>query len=89
MEVLPISNTRTNDLYQTYCREHNIPPHPARMQSELAKFFIEFLTTKNDLVLDPFAGSNTTGYVAENLKRKWVSVELDSTYVQASEIRFK
>jgi hypothetical protein len=35
------------------------------MPPELAEFFIRFLTDENDLVLDPFAGSNTTGAVAQ------------------------
>ncbi|OGO59781.1 MAG: DNA methyltransferase [Chloroflexi bacterium RBG_19FT_COMBO_47_15] len=89
MEVLPISNTRTNDPYQIYCRQHDIPPHPARMQSELAAFFIEFLTDKNDLVLDPFAGSNTTGFASQELRRRWLSIELDAKYVETSEVRFR
>lgn len=89
MEVLPISNTKTNDPYQIYCREHGISPHPARMQPELAAFFIQFLTDKNDLVLDPFAGSNTTGSVSQSSKRRWLSIELDEKYVETSEARFK
>ncbi|MDO8716812.1 MAG: site-specific DNA-methyltransferase [Dehalococcoidales bacterium] len=89
MNLLSISNTGANDPYQRYCRENNIPPHPARMQPELAKFFIEFLTDKDDLVLDPFAGSNTTGYAAQELGRKWISIEQDINYVTASESRFR
>ncbi len=88
IDVLPISNTRTNDPYQVYCRENDIPPHPARMQTELAKFFIEFLTDKQDLVLDPFAGSNTTGSAAQELRRRWISIEQDESYISASESRF-
>jgi site-specific DNA-methyltransferase (cytosine-N4-specific) len=41
------------------------------------------------MVLDPFAGSNTTGYVAEGLKRKWVGVELRNDYAQESRLRFE
>ncbi len=88
IEVLPISNTRTNDPYQIYCRQNNMSPHPARMQTELAKFFIEFLTDKRDLVLDPFAGSNTTGFAAQELRRRWLSIELDTKYIETSEARF-
>lgn len=89
IEVLPISNTRANDPYQIYCRQHDLPPHPARMQAQLAGFFIRFLTDENDLVLDPFAGSNTTGYAAQDLKRRWLSIEMDPQYVQTSEVRFR
>lgn len=86
--VLTISNTSTNDLYQKYCREHALQVHPARMQMDLADFFIKFLTKPGDLVLDPFAGSNTTGASAEKLKRKWVSIEPNEEYVKGSRGRF-
>lgn len=89
IEVLPIANTRASDSYQVYCRQQNVSPHPARMQSELAEFFIRFLTEENDIVLDPFAGSNTTGFAAEKLRRRWLAIELNKGYVQTSEVRFK
>jgi DNA modification methylase len=89
IEVLPIANTRAGDSYQVYCRKRNVGPHPARMQPELAGFFVRFLTDKNDLVLDPFAGSNTTGYAAERLRRRWLGIELDAGYVETSEVRFR
>jgi site-specific DNA-methyltransferase (cytosine-N4-specific) len=88
LNILSFANTATNDPYQVYCREHGITPHPARMQPKLAEFFIEFLTDEGDLVMDPFAGSNTTGAVAEKLKRNWLAVELDPDYVNASRARF-
>jgi site-specific DNA-methyltransferase (cytosine-N4-specific) len=89
IEVLPIANTKASDPYQVYCRQNNISPHPARMQPELAEFFIRFLTDKNDLILDPFAGSNTTGSTAEKLERKWCAIELNTCYIETSEVRFK
>lgn len=87
LEVLPFSNTRTNDLYQAYCRRAGISPHPARMQEQLAEFFVRFLTDRGDLVLDPFAGSNTTGAVAQRLGRKWLSIELQPQYAIPAEVR--
>ncbi|MCY4447642.1 MAG: site-specific DNA-methyltransferase [Chloroflexi bacterium] len=86
-EVLPIANTRANDAYQQYCRKNNLPIHPARMQEKLAEFFIEFLTEEEDWVLDPFAGSNTTGTVAQRLARRWISIELDKDYVDGAAVR--
>lgn len=87
--VLTISNTRSNDPYQQYCRKQNIEFHPARMQPELPEFFIKFLTDPGDIVLDPFGGSNTTGSAAEALSRYWVSVEPNETYVRGSIGRFE
>ena len=59
------------------------------MQMGLASFFIEFLTKPGDLVLDPFGGSNTTGYTAECLKRRWISVEARMEYGLGSKGRFE
>lgn len=86
--VLVMANTRANDPYLAYCRQHNLTPHPARMQLGLPKFFIEFLTEPGDIVLDPFAGSNTTGAIAEQLGRRWISIEIEEKYVTASKAWF-
>jgi hypothetical protein len=86
--VLTISNTTATDSYRRYCKEHGLQPHPARMAPELAEFFIQFLTDPNDLVLDPFGGSNTTGEAAEKLGRQWITLEPESSYVEGSRGRF-
>lgn len=86
--VLTFANTGATDRYQQFCRARGLQPHPARMPMGLADFFIRFLTQPDDLVLDPFAGSNVTGAVAEDLKRRWVSIELSREYVLGSYGRF-
>ena len=58
------------------------------MHPGLVAFFIRFLTGEHDLVLDPFAGSNTSGYVAEKLNRRWLSIEINEDYAEQSKIRF-
>jgi DNA modification methylase len=87
--VLSIANTKSNDFFLRTCRERNVKPHPARMPLELASFFIEFLTDPGDIVLDPFAGSNTTGFCAERLQRKWVSIDINKNFAQQAIIRFE
>lgn len=87
--MIQVSNTGSASGYQSFCREHRIAPHPARMPIEVARFFIEFLTDNGDLVLDPFAGSNTTGLAAEELERHWISIEADQTYACSSVARFE
>jgi DNA modification methylase len=86
--VLSFSNTNSNDHFLSQCRALKIQPHPARMSKGLINFFIEFLTEKGDLVLDPFSGSNTTGYCAELLERDWFSFEIDKNYIQQAILRF-
>ena len=86
--VLTFANTQANDEYQIYCRDHEIQLHPARMPIALAGFFVNFLTNPGDLVLDPFAGSNTTGAAAERLGRFWLSMEAEEKYILGSVGRF-
>jgi hypothetical protein len=86
--VLTFSNTTSTDQYQQYCRKHELQPHPARMPIGLAEFFIKFLTKPGQYVLDPFAGSNTTGAAADKLKRRWIAIEASKDYVKSSRGRF-
>jgi site-specific DNA-methyltransferase (cytosine-N4-specific) len=83
-----VPNTRSADDYLRRCREDGLTIHPARFPPELPEFFIRFLTEPRQLVLDPFAGSNVTGQVAEALERRWVSVEVNGAYVESSRVRF-
>lgn len=87
--VLSLSNTSSMDYFSKTCREQKISRHPATMHPGLVAFFIKFLTNEEDLILDPFGGSNTTGYCAEKLNRKWISIEIDKDYGKQSIIRFK
>lgn len=86
--VLPIANTASRGGYHQVCRERGIARHPAAMPELLVEFFVRFLTDPGDVVLDPFAGSNTTGAVAESLGRDWVGIEADEEYARTSRIRF-
>ena len=58
------------------------------MPPEVMEFFVRFLTDEGDLVFDPFAGSNTTGTVAEIIDRRWLSCEIDWGYAATSIGRF-
>ena len=85
---LAIANTESNSPYLRACRDKGIKPHPARYPESLVRFFVEFLTDPEDLVVDPFGGSNVTGAVCETLKRRWISSELNTDYVEGSLSRF-
>ncbi|BDI75953.1 DNA-methyltransferase [Paraprevotella clara] len=86
--LLQIPNTESNSQYLKYCKDLEIKGHPARFPSKLPEFFIKLLTDENDLVLDIFAGSNTTGWAAQQLNRKWLAFELNHQYLAASIFRF-
>jgi site-specific DNA-methyltransferase (cytosine-N4-specific) len=86
--LLSYPNTDSNSLYLRLCKRLGITPHPARFPDSLPEFFIKFLTDPGDLVLDIFAGSNTSGYAAERLGRRWLAIDCDREYVAASALRF-
>lgn len=87
--LLEIANTESNSFYLRRCRELGINPHPARFPEALVAFFLDFLTDKDDLVVDPFAGSNVTGAACETRGRKWIGCELRSDYLDGSVARFE
>jgi DNA modification methylase len=86
--LLQIPNTESNGLYLDGCKTVGEKQHPARFPAKLPEFFINMLTEPGDVVLDIFAGSNTTGQVAETAKRRWLAFELSREYVGVSAFRF-
>lgn len=87
-DLLKFGNNSANDPYTLRCKEAGIKIHPARFPAVLPEFFIKMLTDYNDIVVDPFAGSNTTGMVAEQLGRRWIAIDMSSEYLDASKFRF-
>ncbi len=86
--LLQYPNTDSNGGYLRGCKTLGIKGHPARFPPKLPEFFIKYLTEPNDLVVDIFAGSNTTGQVAESLGRRWLAYDLSREYLAASAFRF-
>lgn len=88
VNVISASNTSSNDRYQRRCRDEGVKRHPARFPTDLPEFIIGLCTREGDVVLDPFAGSNTTGWVAQELNRQWLAFELEEKYLEGSRFRF-
>ena len=88
VDMLTMGNNAANDTYSKRCKEEGLKIHPARFPSALPEFFVKLLTDEGDLVVDPFAGSNTAGYVAQQLGRQWLGFELLQEYLDASRFRF-
>lgn len=87
--MLEVANTRSQDAYIRRCRQAGLPVHPARFPHGVPDFFIRFLTEPGQLVVDPFAGSNVTGLLAQQLGRRWLSIEINADYVAGSRLRFE
>lgn len=100
--VIEASNTASNTKYLKMCREFDdVNPHPARFPRQIPEFFIDFLTPNppyddwdrgyldRPIVLDIFAGSNLTGFAAEEKGRHWLAFEREQNYVESSQFRFK
>ncbi len=87
-DMLRFGNNAANDRYTERCKAAGVKIHPARFPAALPTFFIKLLTEAGDLVLDPFAGSNTTGSIAESLDRRWIAIDQVPEYLRASSFRF-
>lgn len=86
--LLSIPNTDSNSFYLRKCEQFHLERHPARFPEDLPAFFIKLLTDEEDLVVDIFAGSNTTGVAAERLQRKWIALDSSHEYLRASALKF-
>jgi len=86
--LLQIPNTESNGKYLCGCKTVGVKSHPARFPVKLPEFFIKMLTEPDDLVVDIFGGSNTTGQSAQAEGRNWLTFEMIPEYVAASAFRF-
>lgn len=85
--LVVLGNNDSNSPYLKLCERAGLKPHPARFPPQIPEFFVNFLSDEGDLVLDIFAGSNTTGAVCEQLRRRWLAFELEARYLDAGRLR--
>jgi DNA modification methylase len=63
--------------------------HPCPKPPQLYEGFILKTTKEGEIVLDPFCGAGTAPVIAKKLKRKWIGIDVDPTYVKRTKIRLK
>ena len=63
--------------------------HPTQKPIDLLVRIVLASTDKNDIVLDPFAGSSTTGLASFLNNRKFIGIDLEKKYLDLSVKRFK
>jgi len=68
-------------------KEKQFGKHPTQKPTKVIGHFIKLLSNKEDVVLDPFMGSGTTGVCSRKLKRKFIGIELDNDYYELSKKR--
>jgi site-specific DNA-methyltransferase (adenine-specific) len=66
-------------------KKHHITEKPVR----LMEIFIESSSKENDIVLDCFMGSGTTGIAAKRNNRKFIGIEIDKKYFDIAKKRIK
>ena len=98
----PFSQTRSNihKMQGTYLTRNkrsvwsiNTKPckeaHFAVFPPKLPELCIKAGSAEGDIILDPFFGSGTTGWVAQRLGRKWIGIELNPEYIKIANKRFQ
>ena len=61
--------------------------HPTEKPVELMSILVENSSNENDVVLDPFMGSGSTGVACLNTNRNFIGIELDKTYFDIAQNR--
>jgi len=69
--------------------EKKFGKHPTQKPLELLNRIITSSSNEGDLILDPFAGSGTTGVVSSILKRKFIGIDSNKEYLDVAIKRFK
>lgn len=72
-----------------HVREHDRPDHPTPKPVPLMLELVELFTDSGELVLDPFAGSGTTGVACLRLGRRFIGIEKDAKYAALARERLE
>lgn len=71
---------KINPVVKVNSKGVNIIGHSAPFPKDIPEMAIQFFTGKNDLILEPFAGSGTSLIAAKELGRNYIGFEIDKTY---------
>ena len=76
-------------IFTTPPAEKTFGKHPTQKPLALLERIITASTHENDLILDPFMGSGTTGVAAMRLNRRFVGIDTNPEYVELSRQRIE
>lgn len=91
-EMFNINNNELEDVWllpSVSMNEKKYGYHPTQKPECLLERIIKATTSEEQLVLDPFMGSGTTGVVCKRLNRKFIGIEKNKKFFQISENRLK
>lgn len=80
---------KDQNAYKSHCKQVGLPSHGASMPLELAVKLVKYLTEPGDLVVDPCAGSLTSGKASELTGRRWLVTDKIREYVMGGSSRFE
>lgn len=80
---------KRNNVWNISTEKKNKTGHPAVFPVQLATDNIVSWSNENDVVLDPFMGSGTTGVACVNTNRNFIGMELEESYFSIAECRIK
>ena len=69
--------------------EKKFGKHPTQKPKYLLDFLINSASNEGDLILDPFAGSSTTGVSAVSLGRRYIGIDKSEEYLELSKKRLE
>ncbi len=75
--------------HQGYNKEEFNIKHPTVKPIQIMERLLEMTTNENQIVLDPFMGSGTTGIACNSLKREFIGFELLEEYYSIAEKRLQ
>ena len=78
-----------NGMLQEDMKNKEIRFHPTQKPLKLFEMILRDYSNENDLILDCFSGSGTTAVASHNLKRRFICIERDIDYYNASVERLK
>ena len=68
-------------------KEDNYCVHPTVKPLKLIEYLVKLITRRNQIVLDPFIGSGTTGIACKKLGRNYIGIEINDDYIKIAEKR--
>lgn len=86
------NNKQMKDVWTTSLTkpsEKKCGKHPTQKPLEILDKIILASTKENDLILDPFCGSCTTGISAVRLNRRYIGIDNEKEYIELSKRRYK